>query len=328
MPMPNLAVFRDPRSLPSQLSRPVVAIGNFDGLHRGHRAVIDKTLALARRLGRPGAILTFEPHPRDFFRPDTPVFRLTPLAEKTLIAERLGLDALIVLGFDAETARMEAKSFVEEWLVARLNISAVVIGTDFRFGARRGGTAELLAQEGARHGFEVEILPEVATKEALRVSSSAVRAALEAADIALASELLGHRWFVIGEVRHGEKRGRSLGFPTANLRLDSSCRLRHGIYAVRALADGLAREGVASFGRRPTFDNGAPLLEVFLFDFDGDLYGKPLIVEFVDWLRGEEKFESVEALIAQMRGDVLDAKRALAKIAPGHDMSIFQRQVA
>ena len=326
--MPNLAVLRDPRCLPSELSRPVVAIGNFDGLHRGHRAVIDKTLALSRRLGRPAAILTFEPHPRDFFRPDTPVFRLTPLAEKILVAETLGLDALIVLGFDAETARTSATSFVEEWLVARLNVAAVVIGKDFRFGARREGTAELLAQEGARRGFHVEVLPEVATSEALRVSSSAVRAALEAGDVARASELLGHRWFVMGEVRHGEKRGRSLGFPTANLRLDPSCRLRHGIYAVRALVDGLARHGVASFGRRPTFDNGAPLLEVFLLDFDGDLYGKSLIVEFVDWLRGEEKFESVEALVAQMRRDVLDAKRALGRMPPSAGMSIFQGQVA
>lgn len=326
--MPNIALLRDPRNLPSELSRPVIAIGNFDGLHRGHRAVIDKTLALARLLGRPGAILTFEPHPRDFFRPQEPVFRLTPLAEKTLIAEKLCLDALIVLSFNAETARMEATSFIEEWLVARLDISAVVIGTDFRFGARRSGTSELLAQEGVRRGFTVEILPEVATSEALRVSSSAVRAALEAGNIALASELLGHRWFVIGEVRHGEKRGRSLGFPTANLRLDPSCRLRHGIYAIRALVDGRAHEGVASFGRRPTFDNGAPLLEVYLFDFNGDLYGKSLIVEFVDWLRGEEKFESAEALIARMRRDVFDAKRALASIAPGAEASIFERQVA
>ncbi len=326
--MPKIAILRDPQSLPSELSEPVIAIGNFDGLHRGHRAVIDKTLALARRLGRPGAILTFEPHPRDFFRPEPPVFRLTPLAEKTLIAEKLGVDALIVLSFNAETARMEATSFIEEWLVARLHISAVIIGTDFRFGARRAGTAQLLAQEGARRGFSVEILPEVATREALRVSSSAVRAALEEGNIALASELLGHRWFVIGEVRHGEKRGRSLGFPTANLQLDPSCRLRHGIYAVRALVDGRAHDGVASFGRRPTFDNGAPLLEVNLFDFDGDLYGKTLIVEFVDWLRGEEKFESAEALIARMRRDVLEAKRALAGTVAGAKASLFERQVA
>jgi riboflavin kinase/FMN adenylyltransferase len=326
--MPHIAVLRDPQSLPIKFARPIVAIGNFDGLHRGHRAVIDKTLALSRRHGRPAAILTFEPHPRDFFRPQTPVFRLTPLAEKTLLAEKLGLEGLFVLSFNAETARMEATSFIDEWLVARLEISAVVIGTDFRFGSRRSGTSEFLAQEGARRGFAVEILPEVATGEDMRVSSSAVRAALEAGNIALASDLLGHRWFVIGDVRHGEKRGRSLGFPTANLRLDSSCRLRHGIYAVRALADGRAHEGVASFGRRPTFDDGAPLLEVFLFRFDGDLYGKSLIVEFVAWLRGEEKFESADALIAQMHRDVLDAKRALASTTQRAEASIFERQIA
>jgi len=326
--MPNIAVLRDPHSLPNGLERPVVAVGNFDGLHRGHRAVIDKTLSLARRLDRPSAILTFEPHPRDFFRPQAPVFRLTPLAEKTLIAGELGLAALIVLSFNAETAKMEAADFVEQWLVDRLHISAVIIGTDFRFGARRSGTSEFLAQEGARCGFQVEILPEVATSEALRVSSSAVRSALEAGNISLASELLGHRWFVTGEVLHGEKRGRSLGFPTANLRLDPSCRLRHGIYAVRVLLDGRVHEAVASFGRRPTFDNGAPLLEIFIFDFEGDLYGKSLIVEFVDWLRGEEKFESVEALVSQMRQDAADARRVLANNAKGREASIFERQVA
>jgi riboflavin kinase / FMN adenylyltransferase len=326
--MPRITVLRNPPTLPRGLARPVIAIGNFDGLHRGHRAIIDKTLSLARRLGRPSAILTFEPHPRDFFRPNSPVFRLTPLAEKTLMADQLGLDALIVLSFDAGTAGMEAASFVEEWLVGRLGISAVVIGTDFRFGARRSGTSEFLAREGARLSFEVEILPEVAANDAGRVSSSAVREALEAGNIELATALLGHRWFVIAEVRHGEKRGRELGFPTANLRLDASCRLRHGIYAVRALLDGRVHDGVASFGRRPTFDNGAPLLEVFLFGFKGDLYGRSLTVEFVAWLRGEERFESAEALTAQMRRDAVEAERYLAKAVRGADASIFEKQIA
>ena len=325
--MPNIAVLRDPSALPQGLSCPVVAIGNFDGLHRGHRAVIDNALALAHRLGRPCAILTFEPHPRDFFRPSAPVFRLTPLAEKTIMAERLGLDAVIALSFDAATAAMEAKAFIEEWLVRRLGIAAVIVGTDFRFGAKRAGTAEMLAQEGERHGFEVEILPEVAL-EGGRVSSSAVRAALETGDIAKASELLGHRWFVCGEVRHGEKRGRELGFPTANLRLDAACRLRHGIYAVRVLIGGEVHQGVASFGRRPTFDNGAPLLEVFIFDYSGDLYGRILTVEFVAWLRGEEKFSSIEALVAQMREDVIDAKRTLSEAAAREGASIFEAQTA
>jgi riboflavin kinase/FMN adenylyltransferase len=325
--MPHIAVLRDPHALPEALARPVVAIGNFDGLHRGHRAIIDKTLELARRLARPSAILSFEPHPRDFFRPDPPVFRLTPLPEKTIIADRLGLDGLVVLTFDAETARMEATAFIEEWLVKRLGISAVIVGTDFRFGARRIGTSQLLASEGQRLGFDVEILPEVAMA-AGRVSSSAVRQALEAGNIELASALLGHRWFVTGEVRHGEKRGRELGFPTANLRLDASCRLRHGIYAVRALIDGRVRDGVASFGRRPTFDNGAPLLEVFIFDFEGDLYDRPLTVEFVAWLRGEEKFDGVEALVTQMREDAAQARRLLAKARRSADVSIFEKQIA
>ena len=326
--MPHITVLADPQSLPEALARPVIAIGNFDGLHRGHRAVIDKTLELARRLARPSAVLTFEPHPRDFFRPDPPVFRLTPLPEKTIIAERLGLDCLIVLPFDAGMARMEAGSFIEEWLVKRLRISAVIVGTDFRFGAKRVGTSEMLEREGRRLGFEVEILPEVAASGAGRVSSSAVRQALETGDIELASELLGHRWFVTGEVLHGEKRGRKLGFPTANLRLDASCRLRYGIYAVRALFEGRVHDGVASFGRRPTFDNGAPLLEVFIVDFEGDLYGRSLNVEFVAWLRGEERFDSVEALVARMRDDLAQAKLCLAKAASGADASIFEKQTA
>jgi riboflavin kinase/FMN adenylyltransferase len=326
--MPRIAVLRDPHALPEVLARPVIAIGNFDGLHRGHRAIIDKTLGLAHRLARPSAVLTFEPHPRDFFRPDPPVFRLTPLPEKTLIAERLGLDALIVLPFDAATARMEAKAFIQEWLVSRLGISAVVIGTDFCFGARRQGTSEMLKREGARLSFDVEILPEVATSGAGRVSSSAVRQALETGDIELASELLGHRWFVTGEVRHGEKRGRELGFPTANLRLDASCRLRHGIYAVRALIEGRVHDGVASFGRRPTFDNGAPLLEVFVLEFEGDLYGRSLTVEFVGWIRAEERFDSVEALVARMRADVIEARLGLAAAAQSADASVFEKQIA
>jgi riboflavin kinase/FMN adenylyltransferase len=186
----------------------------------------------------------------------------------------------------------------------------------------------LLAREGTRLSFDVEILPEVAAIDAGRVSSSAVRKALESGNIELASELLGHRWFVTAQVRHGEKRGRELGFPTANLRLDASCRLRHGIYAVRALLDGRMQDGVASFGRRPTFDNGPPLLEVFIFDQDVDLYGKFLTVEFVAWLRGEEKFDSMGALTAQMRRDAVEAKASLAKALGTADASIFEKQIA
>jgi riboflavin kinase/FMN adenylyltransferase len=326
--MPSIALLRDPEVLPAGLTRPVVAIGNFDGLHRGHRAVIDKTLALAHRLGRPSAILTFEPHPRDFFSKGEPVFRLTPLPEKTVIAERLGLDGLIVLSFDATMAKMEAKAFIGEWLVSRLGIAAVIVGTDFRFGARRLGNSEMLEREGRRLGFDVEILPEVAAEGAGRVSSSAVRVALQGGDVEHACELLGHRWFVTAEVRHGEKRGRELGFPTANLRLDASCRLRHGIYAVRTWIDGRARDGVASFGRRPTFEDGSPLLEVFVFDFAGDLYGRSLNVEFVGWIRAEEKFESVAFLVARMQEDAIAARKLLAGAANGTEASIFEGEIA
>ena len=320
--MPRITVLVDPVSLPRSCAQPVVAIGNFDGLHRGHRAIIDVTLARSRALRRPSAILTFEPHPRDFFQPQFPVFRLTPLPEKTIIAEQLGLDALIVLTFDIELARLEAAAFIEEWLVKRLRISGAVIGSDFRFGAKRGGTAELLAREGARLDFEVEVLAPISATDVGRVSSSAVREALETGNVGRATELLGHRWFVAGKVVHGEKRGRDLGFPTANLRLDAACRLRHGIYAVRVLVGGRIRDGVASYGRRPTFDDGAPLLEVFLFDFKGNLYGHSLTVEFVAWIRTEERFDTIEALVARMRQDVIEAKRLLANAIP---LSLFEK---
>lgn len=290
-------------------------IGNFDGVHRGHRAVVARGLALARGLGRPCVVLTFEPHPADFFAGRRVVFRLTPAPAKALILERLGLDGMIVLRFDAELARLSAQEFVSEILLRRLGVSGVVAGFDFHFGRSRKGSPALLIEAGAQHGFVVEVVEKVradpdGSLEA--VHSTAVRAALEAGDVSEASRLLGRAWFVLGEVAHGRKVGRELGFPTANLTLDPSCRLRHGIYAVRVVEAGVCRDGVASYGRRPTFDNGPPLLEVFLFDFDGDLYGRTLEVEFVGWIRGEEKFADAETLIARIGEDVEAARRILA----------------
>lgn len=303
----------DPVSPPRGLEGAVVAIGNFDGVHRGHLAVIRRAEALAHELNRPCAVLTFEPHPTDFFRGANTIFRLTPLKAKAKILERLGMDGMIVIGFDAALSSLSAEDFIARILVRRLKICAVVAGYDFHFGARRAGSPALLKDAGARHGFAVEIVePVAAGAEGLEAaSSSATRAALEAGDVALAAHLLGRPFSIIGEVIHGQKLGRNLGFPTVNILPDPSCRLRHGIYAVRAAFDGKVYDGVASYGRRPTFDNGRVLLEVFLFDFSGDLYGVTMEVFFIAWIRAEAKFDSVEALVAQINEDAAQARRLL-----------------
>ena len=306
----------DPAAPPPGLQGAVVAIGNFDGLHRGHRGVVARAQALARESGRPCVLLTFEPHPADYFAGQPVIFRLTPPAAKATLAARLGLDGLIVLTFDAALATLPARSFTEDILKTRLGVSAVVAGYDFYFGARRSGSPEFLVEEGARLGFAVEIVTRILKDEdgdLSAVSSTATRAALEEGNVELAGRLLGHPWFVEGEILHGRKLGRTLGFPTANIALDPSCRLRHGIYAVTIEIDGVRREGVANFGRRPTFDNGPPLLEVFIFGFDGDLYGKTAEVAFIGFIRGETKFESVGALVLQMQDDSIKARAILAR---------------
>ena len=316
----SFAVVRDPQRLDGPLGRPVVCIGNFDGVHRGHKALIARAKTMARRLGRPCAALTFEPHPSDFFAKRSVIFRLTPEREKAMALARLGLDGVVVLSFDAGLAGLSAQDFVDEILVARLGVAGVVAGYDFHFGARRAGTPAFLAAQGAEKGFAVEIVAKIGADEdgALdAVSSTLIRKALEQGDVARAAHLLGHPFTVAGVVEHGAKLGRSLGFPTANLRLDPSAALRHGVYAVTFTVDGVAHGGVANWGRRPQFDNGAPVLETFVFDFSGDLYGKTVDVGFVSFLRDEAKFASVEALIAQMRLDAAEARAAIAGLAPG-----------
>ncbi len=269
-------------------------------------------MALARRAGRPGAVLTFEPHPRQVFAPDQPMFRLTPEPVKLAIFAKLGLDGAFVRRFDRAFAATTAADFVAVLLKQELGVSGVVVGHDFHFGRGREGTPAMLASLCERHGLACEVIAPVA-EGGEPISSSAIRAALEAGDIARANTLLGYRWFVEGEVHHGDKRGRTLGYPTANLSLEA-CGLRHGIFAVRmAPADGTVRNGVASFGRRPTFDNGAPLLEVHVFDFAGDLYGQRVQVEFVGWVRGEERFDNAEALIERMDEDARQARALLAR---------------
>lgn len=288
----------------------VVAIGNFDGVHRGHRVVIGAALKRAQALGRKAAALTFAPHPRVYFRPQDPLFLLSSEHDKLRLLAATGLDGAIVMTFDKRLASTPAQDFVDRILVGGFGIAGAAIGFDFHFGQNRTGSPQYLADEGGKRGFAVDIVPPL-EDEGRPISSGGVRQALVAGKVMEAAELLGAPWFVSGEVLHGDKRGRVLGFPTANVRLDPACGLKHGIYAVRVRLGERLIDGVASFGRRPMFDDGAPLLEVFLFDFTGDLYGQTIDVAFIGWIRREQKFESIEALTRQMDADAAQARDIL-----------------
>jgi riboflavin kinase / FMN adenylyltransferase len=296
----------------------VVAMGNFDGVHLGHRAVIDAALRMGRAHGKPAFAVTFEPHPRSFFSPNSPQFRLSDEANKLRLLAGTGLDGAVVMTFDKGRAGTSAQDFIHHDLIRRLGISGIAVGYDFHFGKGRVGSPSLLVSEAPRLGIEVDVQAHVDIAER-PVSSSAIRMALAEGQIDDATIMLDGPWFVTGEVIHGEKRGRDLGYPTANIRLDKNCALKHGIYAVRVgLGQGkdqVRLNGVASYGRRPTFDNGAPLLEVFLFDFKDDLYGSVLDVAFIGFIRDELKFDGIEPLIRQMDDDSMRA-RAMLTAAP------------
>jgi len=308
---PTFIVIRDNTPATAIPKGAVVAMGNFDGVHLGHRAVIAAALEMGRAHGRPALALTFEPHPRRFFSPNTPQFRLSDETAKLRLLAATGLDGAVIMTFDKQRAGTSAQDFIHHDLIGRLGISGIAVGYDFHFGKGRVGSPSLLVGEAPRLGIEVDVQPHIDIDER-PVSSSAIRMALAEGQIADATAMLGGPWFVTGEVIHGEKRGRELGYPTANIHLDGHCGLRHGIYAVRVGCGRTRLDGVASFGRRPTFDNGAPLLEIFLFDFKGDLYGQSLDVAFIDFIREELKFASVEALVRQMDDDTARARAALA----------------
>ena len=311
MPSKSFHVVRNVAS-DDALRGAVVAIGNFDGVHRGHRAVIAAAQARAAALGRPAAALTFEPHPRAFFNPGEPLFRLTDQAAKLRLLAATGLDGAIVLTFDDALASLSADQFVSRILVERFAVRGAVIGFNFHFGMQRAGSPDFLAAQGRKRGFDVVVVPPF-EDNGQPVSSGPIRAALAAGRLGEATELLGYPWFVSGAVIHGDKRGRELGFPTANLQPDPACGLRHGVYAVRVGRGGRRYDGVANFGRRPMFDAGVVLLEVFLFDFSGDLYGETIDVAFIAFLRDEQKFASATELMRQMQEDSRRARQALAQ---------------
>jgi riboflavin kinase/FMN adenylyltransferase len=307
---PGFTIIRDTTPAAAIPKGAVVAMGNFDGVHLGHRAVITAALQMGRAHGRPALALTFEPHPRRFFSPNTPQFRLTDEAAKLRLLAATGLEGAVVMTFDKARAGTSAQDFIHHDLIGRLGISGIAVGYDFHFGKGRVGSPSLLVNEAPRLGIEVDVQPHVDIEER-PVSSSAIRMALAEGQIEDATRMLGGPWFITAEVIHGEKRVRELGFPTANIRLDNNCGLKHGIYAVRVGRGAERYDGVASFGRRPTFDNGAPLLEIFLFDFEGDLYGAVLDVAFIGFIREELKFDSVDALVKQMNDDSARARAQL-----------------
>jgi riboflavin kinase/FMN adenylyltransferase len=286
-----------------------VTVGNFDGVHLGHRAMLERLVAQARALGVPSCALTFEPHPREFFAPQAAPARLTRLREKLELIAECGVDRVHVLRFDTRLASLAAGRFVSDVLVAGLGIRWLLVGRDFRYGAKRAGDFAALQADAARHGFALEAMADV-TLGGARVSSSGVRTALAAGDLAGAARLLGRPYMMSGRVAHGERLGRRLGFPTANIVLRRSPPLA-GIFVVEAELEEAHKvlTGVASVGRRPTVKAGAaPLLEVHLFDFDGEIYGRHLRVKFLEKLRDEQKYDGLEALAAAIAADAARAR--------------------
>ena len=298
--------------MPDELRGGVVALGNFDGFHLGHQAVAGEAIAQAKAAGKPAIIATFDPHPVRFFAPQAPWFRLTTLDQRQRLFEAAGADAMLVFDFDASLAATTAQDFIVRLLVERLGISAVVTGEDFTFGNRRGGNIDVLRDVGAVHGLGSTAMGPVVDDGGV-ISSSRIREALQAGDCATATHLLTRPFAVEGIVQHGDKNGRLLGFPTANIDMGHYLRPRYGIYAVKGrLADGRVLNGAANLGIRPSFDPPKELLEPHFFDFAEDLYGQNIEVEFHAFIRPEAKFDSMDALMAQMKADCDKARRILA----------------
>lgn len=310
-----MRIFRHYDDVPGAFRGAVVALGNFDGVHRGHQALIAEAERHARERGASLGVLAFEPHPQEFFRPSPHSFRLTPFRSKARLIAALGADAMFALAFDAAMAAKSAQDFVLDVLVEGLGVGCVVVGRDFQFGKGRAGNTTVLSYMGEMEGFGVEIFDPVAA-DGEKISSTSIRRALKEGRPGDAARLLGHPWAVEARVEHGDKRGRTIGVPTANMRLTDCLEPAFGVYAVQAslLEDErvVARHGgVANFGIRPMFETQVPLLETFLFDFAGDLYGRHLCVEFIAYLRPEMNLPDLDALKAQIAQDEAAARLAL-----------------
>jgi riboflavin kinase/FMN adenylyltransferase len=294
----------------------ILALGNFDGFHLGHQAVVGRAIQRGFHERRPVIVATFDPHPVSFFKPDLPPFRLTTLDQREALFAHAGADAMLVFGFGPALAAMDAPEFIADVLARQIGAAGVVTGDDFTFGKGRSGDVQLLKSIGEQHGVIAEAVTQVVI-DGERVSSGRIREALVAGDIGHATRLLTRDFAIEGVVRQGDKRGRELGYPTANIQLGDYQRPRYGIYAVRAtLPDGCERPGVASLGVRPTFSPPEELLETHLFDYDGDLYGQKIEVALHGFIRDEKKFESVDSLIDEMRNDEMAARNLLALPSP------------
>lgn len=302
-----MQVFRHHENLPASARGATVAIGNFDGVHLGHQALIRQ----AKALGGPLGVMVFEPHPQEYFRPDTPRFRLTPFRAKARLLEKFGVDILYALHFDAAFASLSADAFIERVLVEGMGVSRVIVGADFQFGRGRAGNRDLLKARGQSLGFAVTTIDLVGEGGDAKISSTRIREALRDGKPDVAARMLGHAWTVEGRVERGDQRGRTIGFPTANVSLEGYLEPALGVYAVRVELGGRHYDGVANFGRRPTFDKKDVLLEVHVFDFEGDAYGQPIVVSFISFIRPEMKFPGLDALKAQIARDCDTARTRL-----------------
>ncbi|MFM7403075.1 MAG: bifunctional riboflavin kinase/FAD synthetase [Erythrobacter sp.] len=303
-------------AMPEPLRGAVIALGNFDGFHRGHQAVAGEAISWAQAEGRPSIIATFDPHPVRFFKPDVPPFRLTTLEQRQDLYLAAGATAMLVFHFDAELAGTSAEDFITAILIERFGAHGVVTGGDFTFGNGAKGNVALLRSLGSERGLQSRVVEAVA-EDGEVVSSSRIRQALRDGDPELAARLLTRPFAIRGIVEHGDKRGRTIGYPTANLGVENYLRPKYGIYAVtgRILATGQVLHGAANIGIRPQFEPPKELLEPFFFDFAGDLYGQEIEVAFHHFLRGEAKFDSLDALITQMDKDCVEARRLLSSLS-------------
>ncbi|MEO6359722.1 MAG: bifunctional riboflavin kinase/FAD synthetase [Sphingomicrobium sp.] len=298
--------------IPDRLRGAIVALGNFDGFHLGHQAVVGRAVARGHHEQRPVIVATFDPHPVRHFQPDAPPFRLTTLDQRERLFAHAGADAMLVFEFGPELAATSAEDFVARLLGERVGAAGVVTGDDFTFGYRRGGNAQVLRELGAQHGIIAEAVAPV-TLDGHPVSSSRIREALSDGDPGSATRLLSRPFAIEGLVQSGDRRGRAMGYPTANLTLGPYQRPAYGIYAVSVtLDDGTEHFGVANLGTRPTFDPPVELLETFIFGFDGDLYGRRIEVALHHYIRPEQKFADVDALTRRMRQDETEARKLLA----------------
>lgn len=308
------SIIRGWRDLPAELKGAAVAVGAFDGVHRGHQAVIADAARAAHELKAPLGVVSFEPHPRRFFQPDAAPFGLMTPEQMAEALGDLGVERLYLLPFDAEMAGMSDHDFAKRVLADGLGIRHAAVGFDFTFGKGRTGSPEALRTYGVDLGFSVSVTDRIDDPDGLKLSSSAVREALKAGDMARAAAILGRPFAIAGEVVHGDKRGRTIGVPTANVPLGGYMRPAYGVYATRTrLADGRVFDGVASLGVRPMWETPEPMLEVWLFDFDGDLYGQVIETQLIAWLRPEASFDGLEALKTQIEADARAARAALAR---------------